>query len=128
MTLAHRTGVLAVLVCSLTLAGCNTAKTAIGTPARFNGLTGELTADVGVTLDRAFAAAQDAIDELQFRVTDQEKDALAGTISALRADGTKVNLALNRQSGEVTRIVINVGPLGQQATARAVIDTIEAHL
>jgi hypothetical protein len=55
---------------------------------------GELKSADEVSLSRAWSAAQNAMSELQFKVTSQEKDALAGKIEALRMDSTKVTVRL----------------------------------
>lgn len=116
------------LLAAMLVLGCSRAATTAGTPAKFNGLSGVLEADLRTPLDRAYAAAKAAMDELEFRVTDQAKDALHGTIHALQADGDNITVRLEHRSDEITHIAIEMGPLGKESTARAVIDSVESHL
>jgi hypothetical protein len=116
-----------VMVVACVLGACKTTTTA-GTPARFNGITGELTAEVGAPLERVFAAARASMDELGFRMTDQQKDALKATITAVQADGNRLFITLERRSDTVTRVLVDAGTLGQKSIAQAVLDQIESHL
>lgn len=106
--------------CALLLVG---AAIGAGTVAY---VSGELRAADEVTMDRAWSATLGAMSELQFKVTTQQKDALAGQIVARRADDTKIEIRLKRQSDRVTEFRIRVGTFGDEALSRYILDKIKA--
>jgi hypothetical protein len=116
----------AALACLLPLACVNTSVG--GRPAEYNSLTGNLTSHFEAPLDRAFAAATDAINELQFQITGSPKDALKGIITARTADGTWVTVTTERKTETLTGVTVGVGTFGGQSLAQTVMDKIAARL
>ena len=86
-----------------------------------------------VSMDKAWAAANDAVHELQFRIDQSRtaKDALNGTLSAVTVQNQPVRIQLIRQSDRLTEIRVRVGTFDTSAnrqSARLVYDKMNAHL
>ena len=93
----------------------------------------ELRATREVSIDRAWAAANDAMHELQFRIdqTKTAKDAMSGTLQAVTAQNQPVRIQLLRQTDRLTEIRVRVGTFDTTAnrqSARLVYDKMSAHL
>ena len=89
---------------------------------------GELKATVDGTLDRAWAASQAALKDLQMPVTGQEKDGLQGKLTARAAGDKKVTIHLKKVTGTTTDIGIRVGTWGDEPMSREILDKIKKHL
>lgn len=88
---------------------------------------GELKALEDVTLDRAWPAAKQAMSDLEFMVTDSEKDAFNGRLTARGAGDKKIVVSLKKESDAVTEIRIRVGSFGDEAMSRKILETIKKH-
>ena len=91
-------------------------------------VNGELKDTENVTLDRAWRAALAAMDDLEFKVTKQEKDALSGQLTARTAEDRRIIVALKRQSDGVTEFHIRVGTWGDENVSRLILDKIKKRL
>lgn len=109
--------------CALFLIGAGVAVGA-GTVAYVGG---ELKTAEQVSMDRAWNASLRAMEDLEFRVTKSHKDALAGEITARRADDTKITVRLKKQTDQVTEIRIRVGTFGDETLSRLIYDKIKSH-
>lgn len=87
-------------------------------------LNGELKATGEVSLERGWAATQQTMSELQFRVTKTQKDALAGELVAQRADGTPIRVRLRRESETLTEFRIRVGTWGDENLSHLIYQKI----
>ena len=108
--------------CALFLIGAGVA-IGVGT-AKYVG--GELQSADEVTMDRAWKASLQAMQELEFRVTKQQKDALAGEIVARRADDTRILIRFKKQSDTVTEMRIRVGTFGDEQLSRLIYEKIKS--
>ena len=115
-------GTLFLSGCALFLVGTGVAVGA-GTVAYVNG---ELKAADNVTIDRAWSGALRAMQDLEFKVAESQKDALAGKIVARRADGTRIVIQVKRQTEHVTEFRIRVGVFGDEALSRMIYDKIKS--
>ncbi len=88
---------------------------------------GELKATDEVAFDRAWSATLKAMDDLQFKVTKQQKDALEGLLVARRADDTPVTVRVRKQGEKTTEIRIRVGTFGNETLSRTIHDKIKSH-
>ena len=88
---------------------------------------GELRSSDEMTYDRAWKATLATMDELQFKVTKSQKDAVAGEITARKADDTKIVIKLKRQTDHVTELRIRVGALGDEGLSRLILTKIKQH-
>ncbi len=119
-----------LMATSLSVTGCALFLIGAGAAAGAGAVvyvSGELKASDEVSVDRAYAAALRAMDDLQFRVTKKQKDALAAEIVARRADDTPITIRIKRQSEAVTEVRIRVGVWGDEALSRAIHDKIRSH-
>ena len=90
-------------------------------------VNGQLKAADDVSLDRAWNASLAAMDSLQFKVTKQQRDALAGNIVARGADDRKVEIWLKKQTDKVTEVRIRVGFFGDETLSRTIHSEIQKH-
>jgi hypothetical protein len=93
----------------------------------------ELHVTRGVSVDRAWNAANAAMQDLQFRVVQDKtvKDATGGTLYARNAKDQYINIQLIRQSDSVTEIRVRVGTFDTTANremAQLVYDKMTGHL
>jgi hypothetical protein len=120
---------LTVLAGSAALVGCGSAyTTAYGSEASFNRVSGNLTTTVEANLDSSWAAAQGALDEMQFTTESKGKDVMKAVLRARTADRSPVHLVLERRSENVTDVSISVSTMGKEATAKLVLDKMIARL
>jgi hypothetical protein len=88
-------------------------------------IKGELKTTEEVSLNRAWNAAQMAMSDLEFTITDKEKDAFDGRIHASGARGKKIDVALKKISPSRTEIGIRVGLFGDESLSRQILDGIK---
>ena len=86
-----------------------------------------------VSMDKAWAAANDSVHELQFRIDRSKtaKDAMSGTLSAVTAQDQPVRIQLFRQSDRLTEIRVRVGTFDTTAnrqSAQLIYDKINTRL
>ena len=117
------TMVIALSGCALFLIGAGVAIGA-GTVAYAGG---ELKAADEVTMDRAWNATLKAMQDLEFKVTKSQKDALAAEIVARRADDRRIVVRLKKQTDQVTELRIRVGTFGDEGLSRLIYDKIKSH-
>jgi hypothetical protein len=98
------------------------------TTASFNKATGNLTATTDASLDNAFAAAKQAMNDMGYSTEKASQDALKGVITAREADGGRIDVTLERMADRVTEIEVSVGPFGNEAKARMILDKLLARL
>jgi len=108
--------------CALFLVGAGVAVGA-GTVAYVDG---ELKAADNVTMDKGWNASLRAMQDLEFKVAESQKDALAGKIVARRADGTRIVVQVKRQTDQVTGFRIRVGVFGDEALSHMIYDKIKS--
>jgi len=89
---------------------------------------GELRSTEDAPFERAWAAAQRALRDLEIPVTAQEKDGLSGRITARAAGDRKVTVRLRKVTGTTTEIRIRVGTWGDEAASRQILESIQRRL
>ncbi len=114
----------------LPLSGCIVAAVAAAGVGTYAYVKGEMKTTLSAPLDRAYDAAKAAlVDDLQFALTDDRKDALQAIIKAREADKTQISLNLNASpDGKLTDITVRVGTFGDEAKSRLILDKIRARL
>ena len=90
-------------------------------------IRGELKATEEVSLNRAWKAAQMAMSDLEFTITDKEKDAFDGRIHASGAGDKAIDVALKKISPARTEIRIRVGLFGDESLSRQILEGIKKH-
>ncbi len=93
----------------------------------------ELRSTQEVSLDRAWDAANAAMQDMQYRVIQGEtiKDATGGTVYARNAKDQPVRIQLIRQSDRMTEVRIRVGTFdttANRSTAQLLFDKMKSHL
>ena len=121
-------GILASQGCALFVIGA-AAGAGAGTVS-YMGNELRVTQDVGV--DRAWAAANDAMQDLQFSIIKDKtvKDLTSGTVYARNAKDQTVTIRLERQSDRMTEIRVRVGTFDTTANrqmAQLVYDKMKSH-
>ena len=116
---------LAVLAAGGCVAVAVGAAAGIGTYAY---IKGELTDTEEAPLDKAYAATQAAMKDLEFTVREQSKDSLQARIVAVEADKTEVKVAMEAKGEKITRFSIRVGVFGDESLSRMIMDHIKKHL
>ena len=122
-------GMVAAQGCALFLVGA-AAGAGAGTVSYIGN---ELHVTQEVSMNRAWNAANAAMQDLQFRVVQDKtvKDATGGTLYARNAKDQYIHIQLIRQSDNVTEIRVRVGTFDTTANremAQLVYDKMRAHL
>jgi hypothetical protein len=86
---------------------------------------GELKTTEEVPLNRAWKAAQMAMSDLEFTITDKQKDAFDSRLHASGAGGKAIDLALKKISPTRTEIRIRVGLFGDESLSRQILEGIK---
>ena len=112
--------------CALLVVGGVAAGAAYGTVKYVNN-TLEVTQNV--SLDNAWSAANQALDEMQMPVTKSTKDAASGRLESRNAENQPVTIQLTRKTDTVTEIHITVGTFDSTANrtqAQQIYDQMKA--
>lgn len=91
-------------------------------------IRGELEALLPANLDRTTAAANRALQELEFVKVNESKDALVAEIVARTALDKKITIMLTKTSDTTTRVRIRVGVFGDETVSRTLLNQIEKNL
>lgn len=78
---------------------------------------GDLKSLESATLDKVYNASIKGLEELEFKVTLKEKDALGAKIIARGANDRKVQVNLKRKSEAATELSIRVNTFGDEAAS-----------
>lgn len=88
----------------------------------------ELQAQEETSIQEAYAATIEALEELGLTVTSKEKDALTSKIIASGAEDKEITVRLERQTDYVTTIRIRVGLIGDRGFSMLILEKIEDRL
>lgn len=91
-------------------------------------VTGELEDAVPQKLEQVHQATLEAMKDLEFTVTQAEKDALSSTIVARDAKDRRIRVNLSRTEIDSTRISIRVGTFGDEEVSRVIYKRISKAL
>ena len=89
---------------------------------------GQLSVVEEVGLDRAYRASQSALQELEFKIVKDQKDAFSAFLEASGATSKKITVNLKRQTDRLTEIKIRVGVFGGEAVSRKIHEKIKLRL
>ena len=117
-----------LLASTATLSGCWAVAAGAAGVGTYAYTQGELNTTFESSLDRTWAATQAAVNDLQFEIGEQSKDALQAQMRVNQADGTPVRIRLNRQTDSLTEVRVRVGIFGDEGVSRAVLDKIRDNL
>lgn len=85
---------------------------------------GLLAIEYPLEYDKAWAAANKALENFQISITDSVNEKGVGKIEAVRKDGKRVVVKLRQKDDAVTTIAIRIGTFGDQLEAQKVHDEI----
>lgn len=91
-------------------------------------MQGEMNTTMEAPLDRVWAATQRAVEQLQFDIESDAIDALQGRMTVRRADGTRIRIRLEQETGSLTDVSVRVGVFGDEARSRLILDKIRENL
>ena len=89
---------------------------------------GELSATEEASFPRVWAAAQAAMDDLEFTIVSREMGEVAAKLVARGSDNRRVTVNLERHVGDLTEIRVRVGIFGEESLSRLVLDKIRQRL
>lgn len=89
---------------------------------------GELESSVEADLDATYAAAQRALDKLEFARIEQRKSGLDAQLIRRTALDKRVEIKLKKITERLTKIEIRIGIVGDQELSLTLLDKIRAEL
>ena len=89
---------------------------------------GELTAAETADLDRVWAAAQGAMDDLDFVIESRLTTAGSAKLIARGAGSQRVTVTVERRVGSLTDITVRVGYFGDEPLSRLILQKIRRRL
>ncbi len=89
---------------------------------------GELTAAETADLDRVWAAAQGAMDDLDFVIQSRLTTAGSAKLIARGAGSQRVTVTVERRVGSLTDITVRVGYFGDEPLSRLILQKIRRRL
>lgn len=110
----------------LPIGGCLLVAGAAAGAGGYAYATGALVTTQPVGLDKAWAATQAGIGDLQFTVTEQTKDAMGAQMVATMSNGKTVKINLKPDSDAATEFRIRVGTFGDEDLSTQIMDKIKA--
>jgi len=110
--------------CVLFVAGAAAGAGAAG----YAWVKGEVVATEQASLSQTWDASLAAMQDLQFPVTSQVKDALEGNLTARNAKNTEIKIQLKYISNTSTEVHIRVGTFGDESLSRVILGKIKDHL
>lgn len=121
-----------VLAASLAVTGaCTSSATTAGgdnAVAEYNKVTGNLEVTVSSSLENAYRASKAGLESLQYRITEDAKDALQARIVAKEATDKTNTVFIKKRADNVTDITVSVGAFGDETKARLILDEIKRRL
>jgi hypothetical protein len=90
----------------------------------FSYITRDVKATYHVSMDTAWPATLNALEQLQLTVESKNLDAAGGVLTVKRADGTNVKIRLKPLTDFSTRISVWVGRMGNKTKSVLIHDAI----
>jgi alpha-L-arabinofuranosidase len=91
-------------------------------------LRGDLQAVEAKDINTVYAAAKNAVKQLDLTVTKDNKDAMSAVVIARDAEDKKITITLNAATEDTTKISIRVGIFGSETKSRRIYDQIKENL
>lgn len=122
--------ILTVLLAGIAVgvSGCLLVAVGAGAAGTVAYVKGDLETTLDAGMDRSYAAALKALDQLQIVPTQKLKDSLSAEIIARRSDDTKITVALTRVDDKITKMSIRVGVFGDQAQSTTIYERVKQNL
>jgi hypothetical protein len=87
---------------------------------------GELKSRERVSLERAHAAVLGALRELGYKITTDDKDAVAANVIGYGFGDTRANVKLKWVNRKITEVAIRVGTVGDEQASRLILERMRA--
>ncbi len=91
-------------------------------------LKGELKTNVDASLDKTFRAAEDAVKEMAWSITERTEGVARCKVLAKGAGDKRVEVNLRKLTPKATEIGIRVGVFGDEALSRKLLEAIQKRL
>ena len=88
---------------------------------------GELTTTRNITLNQAYFAGQQALDELGIVTVTREKDGLSAVLIGRGSEEKKITIRMKKIFDDVTQVGIRVGLLGDELQSRLIFERMERY-
>jgi hypothetical protein len=115
------------LMTAVVLQGCLVAAVGAGA-GTVAYLRGDLEAVEKHDIGEVYAATKNALQQLEFNVTSDAKDALSAEIVARDAQNKKITVKLKSTTQNTTKISIRVGTFGSETKSVLIYDQIKKNL
>lgn len=89
---------------------------------------GELDASLGSDYERAIEASRRGLEQVQFVIVSEKKDAFTATLVARTAEDKKVEVYLQKAGDKLTSLRIRIGLFGDEEKSRVLLEKIQAGL
>ena len=110
------------------LAGCAVVAVGAAAGAAWVWVNGEIKADLAAPLPKVKDAAVAVLEDLEMVNIHQVADKLKGEVTAMMADGTRVEIRLKAGDFESTRVRIRVGAVGDKVVSEQILRHLERRL
>ncbi len=121
-----------VLLVTMTViaSGCLAVAVGAGAAGTVAYLSGDLEAQEPYDIDRVYAAARKAAEDLELHVIEAKtgKDALSGTVVARDAEDKQIEIKLASITTSTTKISIRVGVFGNETKSDLILQQIRRNL
>ncbi|MBI3876628.1 MAG: DUF3568 family protein, partial [Verrucomicrobia bacterium] len=87
---------------------------------------GELKSNEPVSMEKAWAATEKAVEALEFKPVSKKKDALAAKYEVVGAADKRVVISLKNVGEKVTEVRIRIGTFGDESFSRTILSKIQA--
>ena len=91
-------------------------------------IRGDLESSVDTGFDKSVQAAERTIEQLKFTKVDEKQDALIATLVARNADDKRIEIRLESDGANRTKLRIRVGIIGDERLSLAIRDKIKSNL
>jgi len=122
---------LILLIVPFLLGGCAAALVAGGVGVGAGTIAfikGELESTETASLDRAWAATHRAVEELEFAIKEEKKDALNARLLAKDSRDRNIDIRLERQDTNRTTVRIRIGLFGDEDDSHLILRRIRENL
>jgi hypothetical protein len=108
------------------MTGCVATKTAANQTVAW--IRGALEINLDYPVEQVGRAATAAVTNLKFNSIVSRVDVVSGEVNAETAQGTDIDILIDKISDRITRVSIRVGAFGDEAVSRLILDELERNL
>jgi hypothetical protein len=106
--------------------GCVATKTAANQTVAW--IRGALEVNLDYPVEQVGHAATAAVTNLRFNTIVSRVDVVSAEVNAETAQGTDIDILIDKISDRITRVSIRVGAFGDEAVSRLILDEIQRNL